>query len=66
MNSLDQVRNARSAARQIRSQARAGVLTPGELYRLLDAVEAGFDQVMGQDAAPADLPPFHVINGGRR
>jgi hypothetical protein len=64
VNCLDQARNGRSAARQIRAQARAGVLTEKELFRLLDRVDEGFEQMMGPDPAPKNLPPFHVLNGG--
>ncbi len=68
MTSLDKARQGRSAARQIRAQARAGVLTPAELTRLLDKVDAGFEQMMGQTEPP---PPAArgfapvVHDGGR-
>jgi hypothetical protein len=59
MTSLDIARQGRAAARQIRQQAAAGVLTDRELNRLLDKIDAGFNQMMGPPeggAAPADLP----------
>lgn len=46
MTSLDTARQGKSAARQIRSQMNAGVLTQGELDRLLRKVEAGFEEMM--------------------
>lgn len=69
MNSLDIARQGRSAARQIRSQLRAGVLTPRELDRLLIKVEDGFEQMMGEPAPPpipADLRgALTLLPGGR-
>jgi hypothetical protein len=73
MTSLDKARQGRSAARQIRSQARAGVLTGPELFRLLDKVDAGFEQMMGaqEKLAPkardrGDGFAVTVHDGGRR
>jgi len=66
MNTLDIARNGRSAARQIRAQMDAGVLTQAELTRLLAAVEAGFDQMIGGVPARPAPPPMVVIQGGRR
>ena len=65
MNTLDIARNGKSAARQIRSQARAGVLTGSELYRLLDAVDAGFEQMMPSEGRQQMKGEFSVIDGGR-
>ncbi|MDZ4376178.1 MAG: hypothetical protein U1C74_32755 [Phenylobacterium sp.] len=77
MTSLDQARQGRSAARQIRVQAKAGVLTGPELFRLLEKVDAGFAQMMGDDAAqaggaqaPPESPPrrgpdLTILDGGR-
>ena len=65
MNTLDIARQGKSAARQIRAQMQAGVLTQAELDRLLAKVEAGFEQMMPEQAAP---PPrrdaFSVVRGG--
>lgn len=66
MNSLDLARQGKSAARQIRSQMNAGVLTAAELDRLLAKVEAGFDQMVpGPDFAPTARtltpPKGHVL-----
>jgi hypothetical protein len=70
MNTLDIARNGRSAARQIRAQFKAGVLTPHELERLLNAVDAGFAQMMGplpSDAPPVRAPrPVGFYDGARR
>jgi len=73
MNTLDIARNGRNAARQIRAQMREGVLTQPELDRLLTAVEAGFDQMMGPHPLDSStlLPApavrlAHVYEGGRR
>jgi len=64
MNTLDIARNGRSAARQIRAQMKAGVLTDRELERLLDKVEQGFDQMMGRATRP-EPPPMVLVRGGR-
>jgi hypothetical protein len=66
---LDPTRNARSCARQIRLQARAGVLTPRELDRLLSKIEDDLELL--QDAYTIDGPPpiegrLTVIQGERR
>ncbi|HEY3696508.1 hypothetical protein [Phenylobacterium sp.] len=63
MTSLDQARQGRSAARQIRNQAQAGVLTARELYRLLDKVDAGFEQMLGMAPFPAanDFDPLRGV-----
>lgn len=55
MNSLDIARQGKSAARQIRAQMTAGVLTQPELDRLMRKVEAGYEQMM-----PAPLPVLDV------
>jgi hypothetical protein len=68
MNTLDIARNGRSAARQIRAQMRAGVLTNAELERLLAKVEEGFEQMMGPHPLDAPAPAvrvLHVYDGGR-
>lgn len=55
MNSLDTARQGKSAARQIRAQMNAGVLTEGELDRLMRKVEAGYEQML-----PAPLSPMQI------
>jgi len=52
LTSLDQARQGKSAARQIRIAAQAGVLTGPELFRLLDKVDAGFAQMLPEAAPP--------------
>ncbi|MFN3523917.1 MAG: hypothetical protein ACK4YQ_16850 [Phenylobacterium sp.] len=65
---LDPTRNARSCARQIRSKARAGVLTPRELDRLLSKIEDDLETI---EAVLTPTPPpilegrFEVLDGGR-
>lgn len=64
--SLDKARQGASAARQIRAQMRAGVLTQPELDRLMKQVEAGFEQMMGPaPVLPRPRTPFTVIRGDR-
>lgn len=63
MNTLDLARQGKSAARQIRAQMEAGVLTQPELDRLLAKVEAGFEQMMPTPPAPR-RDPFTVVRGG--
>lgn len=67
MNSLDIARQGKSAARQLRAQARAGVLTDREFDRLMAKVEAGFEQMIPTPSsiAPAVEASFRVIDGGR-
>jgi len=65
MNTLDIARQGKSAARQIRAQMQAGVLTQPELDRLLAKVEAGFEQMMPEPPAPPPRrDPFTVVRGG--
>lgn len=52
MTALDKARQGRSAARQIRQQMAAGVLTDRELDRLMRKVEEGFSQMMGEEPPP--------------
>jgi len=79
MNTLCALRNGKSALRQIRAQMRAGVLTTGELERLLKVAEAGYQLVIPDPGVrpTQDLQPvlearpigpqgrFEVIDGGR-
>jgi hypothetical protein len=66
VNTLDIARQGKSAARQIRAQMSAGVLTDAELDRLLKKVEAGFEQMIpaGQGTPPEARAAFTVIPGG--
>ena len=72
MTSLDIARQGYSAARQIRAQMNANVLTPGELDRLMRKVEAGFAQMMPTrppileaHEVPTRKGRFEVIPGDR-
>jgi len=60
MDRLTMIRDGRSAARQLRSLARIGAVTPRELDRLLNKIDAGFAAALddGGDpgAAQADIP----------
>lgn len=64
---------ARDAARQIRIQAKAGVLTGAELTRLLDKVDAGIGFMLDEEERPAPAIPegvrpagkLTVLDGGR-
>lgn len=70
MTSLDTARQGKSAARQIRSQMNAGVLTQPELDRLLRKVEAGFEEMMPSRSPVLEAHQlggrFEVIQGDRR
>lgn len=67
MNSLDTARQGKSAARQIRAQMKAGVLTAAELDRLLRKVEAGYEELLPAPLAPPEIEAlarrsaFHVV-----
>ena len=65
MTSLDKARQGKSAARQIRSLARTNCLTGPELIRLLDVVDAGFEQMMPSEGRQALKGAFTVIDGAR-
>ena len=65
MTSLDAARQGRAAVRQLRALMRTGTINQRDLDRLLGKIEAGFEQMMGEDPIPSNLPPFHVLNGGR-
>lgn len=56
MTSLDIARQGKAAARQLRAQARAGVLSKSEFSRLLDKIEAGFEQMMPSEEPTQPLP----------
>lgn len=71
MNTFHPGFEARSAVRQIRIQAAAGVLTGPELSRLLDKAEAGIEHML-EEPAPEPLPAavqpasgLRAIEGGR-
>lgn len=71
MNTFHPGFEARSAVRQIRSLARAGVLTGAELDRLLAKAEAGIEHML-EDPAPEPLPAavqpasgLRMVDGGR-
>lgn len=71
MNTLDTARQGKSAARQIRSQMNAGVLTQAELDRLLRKVEAGYEELLPRSLPvlethqPEGRGRFEVIRGDR-
>jgi hypothetical protein len=72
MTSLDIARQGKSAARQIRAQMNAKVLTAGELDRLLRKVEAGYEQllpsplpILEAQELPTHKGRFEVIQGDR-
>jgi len=65
MNSLDIARQGKSAARQIESQMDAGVLTDGELRRLMKKVREGYEQMVPSAPPPVVNASFRVIQGDR-
>lgn len=60
MNTLETARQGKSAARQIRAQMNAGVLTQPELDRLMRKVEAGFEQML---PSPPPILETHQLRG---
>lgn len=71
MNTFHPGFEARSAVRQIRSLARAGVLTGAELDRLLAKAEAGIEHML-EEPSPEPLPAgvqsasaLRMLDGGR-
>lgn len=75
MNTLSTLRNGKNALRQLRAQARAGVLSPREFDRLLSVAEEAFAEVIPdlssagaailEASQVAGRGPFTVIDGGR-
>lgn len=48
MDRLSTIREGRSAARQLRSLARIGAVSPGDLDRLLNKIDAGFEAALDE------------------
>ncbi|MBI1408155.1 MAG: hypothetical protein GC145_18740 [Caulobacter sp.] len=48
MDRLSTIREGRSAARQLRSLARIGAVTPADLDRLLNKIDAGFEAALDE------------------
>ncbi len=71
MNTLNTIRQGYSAARQIRAQMKAGVLSEAELERLMKKIEAAFDEVIPYRDPPLETvrlqgrERFGVIQGDR-
>lgn len=67
MTSLEKARQGKSAIRQIRAQLEAGVMTTGELNRLLRVAEEGFEQMVPEPPPPPPRArgPFTVVRGDR-
>lgn len=72
MNSLNIIRQGKSAARQIRAQVEAGVLTDAEFARLIKKVLDGFEQALEEPPEPVDWAKlqgrerFGMIQGGQQ
>lgn len=64
MNTFHPGFEARSAVRQIRSLARAGVLTGTELDRLLAKAEAGIEHMLDEPEPPAVPQAVRPAAGG--
>lgn len=71
MNSLNIIRQGASASRQIRAQMNAGVLTDGELTRLLKKVDEALATAIDEPPPPVEWAKlqgrerFGVIQGDR-
>lgn len=72
MTSLDLARQGRHAARHLRIRLETHTLTTQDMVRLLDKIDAGFDQMLGPSEPAGPLPAglkrgsdLTVIDGGR-